>query len=524
MLSYGRNILLYAAWFLYLLLSYVTIQANSHIYNLPLGIASLPSLPLVFLFSTLPLSLGLLLFSYLRQFTRNSFSFFLLTAASALSLLGFLCLCQGSLLLYVAGIIIFMIACGYLGGAVFYNILLYIPKNLFGHLIALGTILTIIAQFALQQQNLTPPANFLAVCATLFLLVWLFYSILSKPPAATPNLDTEENSRTASSRRLLLLCITVLILSLMHGINEGMLLSLYAEQSIQIYDLPRLFSIPGILAAGLIADYRQRRYLPLAVLLTMTMKIFCLLLLEKTATYTFSISLSYFSSGFFIMFISIIFLDAAPRTRHPSLWASMGRIIEMPAASLGAICGSLIWTIFSLSSILGIYTAILMLLMLLFHREIFPDAGVSPLSSLPVSPKTAPPYPLAEPETAQNPYSLQTEPNPYPASTPLETETPLESVPLQAETASPAEESLPPPPDFQQLYNLTKRETEILAKILAGLSIKDISASCSISERTVKYHITNLLHKTDTKSQKALILHLASLSSKQASTAKETHS
>ena len=63
-----------------------------------------------------------------------------------------------------------------------------------------------------------------------------------------------------------------------------------------------------------------------------------------------------------------------------------------------------------------------------------------------------------------------------------------------------------PAPDYCARYGLTQRETEVLDCILSGQSIAEISKSLFISQRTVKFHITNLLRKTGTTSQKELIL------------------
>ena len=44
-------------------------------------------------------------------------------------------------------------------------------------------------------------------------------------------------------------------------------------------------------------------------------------------------------------------------------------------------------------------------------------------------------------------------------------------------------------------FGLTARELEILSVLVIGYSNKEIARHCSISERTVKHHLTNILHK-----------------------------
>ena len=61
----------------------------------------------------------------------------------------------------------------------------------------------------------------------------------------------------------------------------------------------------------------------------------------------------------------------------------------------------------------------------------------------------------------------------------------------------------------QQLGDLTKREREVLDKLLEGETSKHIARELSISPRTVEAHRYNLLHKLGVPSVKELILRSA---------------
>ncbi|HTE65141.1 MAG TPA: LuxR C-terminal-related transcriptional regulator, partial [Candidatus Binatia bacterium] len=67
-------------------------------------------------------------------------------------------------------------------------------------------------------------------------------------------------------------------------------------------------------------------------------------------------------------------------------------------------------------------------------------------------------------------------------------------VPLAAPEAAPAETAAAMP-------GLTPREREILAHVVAGRTYGEIARELVISEKTVSVHISNLLHKTGTKSR-----------------------
>jgi len=53
---------------------------------------------------------------------------------------------------------------------------------------------------------------------------------------------------------------------------------------------------------------------------------------------------------------------------------------------------------------------------------------------------------------------------------------------------------------------LTARENQILGMILRRLSNKDIGSSLDISERTVKFHVSNVLAKLQTHDRSSLIM------------------
>ena len=54
---------------------------------------------------------------------------------------------------------------------------------------------------------------------------------------------------------------------------------------------------------------------------------------------------------------------------------------------------------------------------------------------------------------------------------------------------------------MRRTYGLTDREADVLMEVLQEKSISEIAAALFVTERTVKYHIGNLLKKTDCKNQ-----------------------
>jgi two-component system, NarL family, nitrate/nitrite response regulator NarL len=62
------------------------------------------------------------------------------------------------------------------------------------------------------------------------------------------------------------------------------------------------------------------------------------------------------------------------------------------------------------------------------------------------------------------------------------------------------------PPSRQQRFGLTPRELETITLVLAGYSNPDIAQSFSISEQTVKHHISNIFDKLGVSNRLELVL------------------
>lgn len=63
-------------------------------------------------------------------------------------------------------------------------------------------------------------------------------------------------------------------------------------------------------------------------------------------------------------------------------------------------------------------------------------------------------------------------------------------------------------PNVVRLEKLTKREREIALAVAEGNKNKQIAEECSISERTVKSHLTHIFKKLDIKDRVSLVVYL----------------
>lgn len=59
---------------------------------------------------------------------------------------------------------------------------------------------------------------------------------------------------------------------------------------------------------------------------------------------------------------------------------------------------------------------------------------------------------------------------------------------------------------FMNTYDISSREAEVLGLVLSGLSNSEISSKLNISENTVKFHVRNILKKTDCANRKEITI------------------
>lgn len=121
---------------------------------------------------------------------------------------------------------------------------------------------------------------------------------------------------------------SVAVLTLVYGLYDGVSSNLHAHGKLNVWDYPRLFSIVGILAASWISDIKDRSYMSAAVLCFLTAGTAATLVLRSLATYALSQSLQYLFSGAYVFFFTIVFMDLAPQSKEPALWAGMGRAVH----------------------------------------------------------------------------------------------------------------------------------------------------------------------------------------------------
>ncbi len=401
--------------------------------------------------------LGFLSFSLLRRLCKKEKS-----RKAAQLILGVLYLGTAAVLLFADHPILFLISAaaallltGHISGCVYYNTAMYFAGSRYtGRAIGTGMGAAILLQFVVQNlmsQSIT------FIISIIFSVAFVMYFIIKAPKDwILENPLPYSSSGKRDCTAAIALIVAVVLMSLVAGMIDSVLTAFNAEKSYYIYGGVRLFYALGLILAGFLADIRERTYLPLATVCAILLSSVCMFFLSDKVSYFAGTALMYLYSGFYVIFFTVMFLDFAPKSSNPELWAGMGRIVRsftvaaavLPALNIYDAAGN---TALAVGSCL---LSILILLVLLPY-----------LSNAVTSSRQAGKRSSGEPELS-----------------------PKERLALYAQHCS-----------------LTPRETEVLEKLLTTEDgVQEIADGLYISRRMLQRYISSIYEKTETKTRLGL--------------------
>lgn len=386
--------------------------------------------------------------------------------------------CGGSLGLWLGGlppllaVPLFALPYGYVSGHIAYLASCLVPLARQGRFIGAGLGLCNLAlYFALY---LPEPYQLLLVLGALAAAAGIIRHQGEVLPAG------EEKTKWQGEvlgRHLPLTVLIAAALGLLVGFDDGIFFPRLEEYGLT-FATSRLFMAAGYFLAGWAADFLPL-YLPVIALVAKGVPVFV-----RAGSDDFALALLSYTDAFFtgalIILVIRLFFWAAPFTSRPRLWAGMGRGLELPMSAMGALFGVAYLEQQELSLIVACHGALLLICALLFYRAMLIYAD------------------LKEAVSAAEPLNFS-------FSDGINYLTGLESVPklhdLPLRPPATQEELME---DLRRAYSFTEREMEVLGSVLVEDAISDIAASLCVSERTVKFHISNLLKKTGCKNQNEL--------------------
>lgn len=343
---------------------------------------------------------------------------------------------------------------GYIGGLIHFEISLELTKKNFSLYLGISSMFGIILQFITQNIGLSDNGYLIVIE---LILVFIMLLSLHNKSDNTPK-ESVKMSKITISVRTQGYIASVAIMSIILGFQDSIIVIQNANGALSLFSFVRLFYALGLLVAGIIANIKNRLYLPLASGCAMTLSVLSMSFLRDTNTlYNVSIGIMYFYCGFYVMFMTIMFMELGLRRNNPRLYAGLGRVVRcittcivvLVTTALANYIGENVYTI--LSCVLSIGLLVFMA-----------------LSGILIPEKTS------------------------------KTEMELPSNEMQLE------EKLK---KLYAKYGFTPKEIETFEKLVTTeMGVQEIADEMGISRRVLQRHISSIYEKTETKTRIGLYI------------------
>lgn len=398
-------------------------------------------------------ALGYLLFSYVKDHIIKQFTIIL-------GVVAFLAIMCGLNITSISLFLIFnytaLLSLGYIGGFVHYTNSLHLNEKNYSLYLSISAMLGVIAQYIAQNTGLSN-AMYVVVIELGLLLIYII------PFSAKTTSDRESDNNKFSSTtncfpKVFIYIIAVAIMSIILGFQDSIIVFKNATGSFQLFSYIRLFYALGLVLAGCISNIRNRIYLPLASGCAMFLSVLSMSFLSNSeALCNVSVGIMYFYCGFYVMFMTIMFMELALCKDNPRMFSGLGRIVR----SISTCIIVLITTYFSDYIGEHVYTVLSCLLSITL-LIIMALSGILLPNDLLVS-----------------------------------------NVPLRVNYTCISERLT----EICNIYLLTQKEGEVLTKLITTeLGVQEIADEMCVSRRVLQRHISSIYKKTDTKTRAGLCM------------------
>lgn len=509
------TLLLYAVCFTEALTSYALIFSNSVSKSLFTPESKLVCLSLFFCL----LSAGMLLFTLTSKETTAKRLPTLITGLCILRTPVWCALACGfnSIFLNMALSIFYAMNLGYISAFAFYRGLKQVTKDRYARFIAFSIALAVLV--TMLAGKLSSGGLYCNFILGLICQVVIFYFSRLDIKKKAPNFQMRKLRVSFGMRRYLRnSIIMVSIMSFLHGMSDGVDYFIFMNASVDVvHEYYRLLYVLTLIIAGILYD-RFKYYQMLAAIIA-SGALLINLQLYNTEYYCLVHYIDSISSGFIQVFIMNIFAEVSVVLNREWLWCNLGRIIEFAVGSIGSVSAVCILSSRLPGLSITLFVFILLqscLSFMLYHGSMHYQVEKQYRSlTIRLNREIEKKFNVTS-ESKDNKTELP-ENTDKPISKPGLSESSKQSV-LNAEVSD--ERKNEEKSNFESSdnklktselnnivnkYALTSKETEIISEIIELKTIRDMALDLGITERTVKYRISRILEKTDTKNQKELI-------------------
>lgn len=451
-----------------------------------------------------------------------------------LLLCSFIAMLGVTVLLYTSGNLsmpagyIALFAMGFLAAAIYYYMAYALANSpVTGRIIGLSMFVAVLLQYGIMHSPWKGNGVVLLVLG--FAVIGI--SILVWRPLGDwcfENALPYEQNPPSFPREGILAVLLVFFMTLGFAFSDECVTALDAKGELNVAAWPRLFYSLGLLLSGYLVDYERRRHI-----YSITGIAFSLALLSPALLvpklYNASMSVMYLYSGFYVMFLTTAFLDLAPRTAEPWLWAGMGRIVRSFTTAIVIVPAEIVMREFGIWGVIGAnaFATIGVLLLCAYAKEeqraqeqqklerenasrmarMNENAQVKLAQAVSTAVSAVRQEALAAEQKAAQRFNSVRATAEHALLELEQARSALEASRAQLEALEHAYKENPSIQAFAKAHELTPREQEVLQLILTkDGTTKELAKELMISERVCQRYLTSIYDKTGTNSKVGLIL------------------
>lgn len=221
--------------------------------------------------------------------------------------------------LFLLSAYVLLVSLGYLGGYIHYALSFLINEKHFSIKVGICAACGILLQYLLQNHL----DNLIECCLIISFIFLMPYKETLK--------DHVNNKEDVSIKSLVkIVIISISIMSIILGFQDSFLTLENAKGEVLLFSEVRLMYAVGLILAGIIADFKNFIFLPLASACSMIISIVAISFFNH---FTLSMSLMYFYSGFYVMYLTLIPIGLAVKTKNREIFTGIGRIVRSISTS-----------------------------------------------------------------------------------------------------------------------------------------------------------------------------------------------
>lgn len=240
--------------------------------------------------------------------------------------------------------IIFFVICGITGGFVYFEVANYYTDR--KHLTV-----TVGVSYALGL--LLQYINYNLVDSAAIRFIMFSLSIAALTVILFPRIDTANGEYRTEDKKIydcqgksdkhnnafmaVVLVTVILLMTFIFSALDNVVTLVHAEGGADIGQWPRLFLALSGIAAGVLFDIRDQRFMNQIMYCVTVLSVIAMLVIEFGGAFIIGLIVFYLAAGFFVVYFTTSFINISYNMSWPSLWTGAGRAVNNIGAGIVGI-------------------------------------------------------------------------------------------------------------------------------------------------------------------------------------------